>query len=344
MQKYVLGYLSDPSLEKVRKDIIRKAEGVFLWIFFVTDSLLRGYRSHDSEETLLRRLESYPAGLDELYTHMLNGIDPFHKRHAAAYFLMAHLSRRKIKPMPELTVMTLTVTMDKYLGDYSSSWSSSLVTAEKFVSQCRITEELVQVYCRGLLEITTSRYDFDSDSDSDSVSSFDSDSNFSFDSDSNSKDANIDKAPTQVEMKKYDRKRIDFTHRTAYDFILDSIVGTKFVKGPLYSEDELEIRLVSGLLNQLMLRPESASRIKSALERPIAAASSVQKEHSIRDSLLDIFYDTICSSDEKSFGGILTRRLKEKAAGNSSNGFLMCCMKYSDCKPSFIICFKASAL
>ncbi|PVH87161.1 hypothetical protein DL98DRAFT_581881 [Cadophora sp. DSE1049] len=58
------------------EEIVAKAEGVFLWVFLVVRSLLRGLDNYDTITHLRRRLEQIPADLENLYSHMLGTIDP----------------------------------------------------------------------------------------------------------------------------------------------------------------------------------------------------------------------------------------------------------------------------
>ena len=260
---------------------------------------------------------------------MLKSISPFYQKTAAAYLLMAHLSTRKIKPMPTLTVLTLTVTMDDKI---STDPFSGLITADHIVDQCRITENRVQIYCRGLLEIKDRSLDYTTDSEDES------DSEYAWDPE----DPKIPETTPKDPMEGYDLMEITVTHRTAYDFIFYTPAGLEFIAGSTYSESDIEIRLVSGLLNQVLSLPRGTRfnlgsqsyKKKNALKRPIYTARSVQHQDSIRDSTLDRFSKSICSSDEDSLGGELMRQLKDLSAGDSGNGFLRCCISTSCRKPS----------
>jgi hypothetical protein len=53
-------------------ELIVKAEGVFLWVTLVVKTLLKGLGQRDGFPQLLKRLNSFPSELEQLYGHMLN--------------------------------------------------------------------------------------------------------------------------------------------------------------------------------------------------------------------------------------------------------------------------------
>ena len=53
-------------------DIVRKADGVFIWVRLAIKALLRGLDQQDSWEELFRRLDTLPEVLGKLYRHMWN--------------------------------------------------------------------------------------------------------------------------------------------------------------------------------------------------------------------------------------------------------------------------------
>lgn len=60
------------------KEMVRLAQGVFLWAHLVTDVLLMGFRQDDPDSILLARLESLPPDLDKLYTNLREPIEKDH--------------------------------------------------------------------------------------------------------------------------------------------------------------------------------------------------------------------------------------------------------------------------
>ncbi|KAK4552268.1 hypothetical protein LTR86_010438 [Recurvomyces mirabilis] len=70
-------------------DIMRRAQGVFLWVFLVVRSLLRGLTDNNDVPTLMARLDHFPPDLDGFFEHMLENIDPVYQHHTARIFLAA---------------------------------------------------------------------------------------------------------------------------------------------------------------------------------------------------------------------------------------------------------------
>lgn len=58
------------------EQIVAKADGVFLWAFFVTRSLREGLSNGDRITDLSRRLSGLPTDLEQLFKHMLESVDP----------------------------------------------------------------------------------------------------------------------------------------------------------------------------------------------------------------------------------------------------------------------------
>lgn len=73
------------------KDMVRLAQGVFLWVHLVTDVLLMGFRQDDPDSVFLDRLESLPSDLDKLYTKLRENIenDPIQKARSDRMLLLA---------------------------------------------------------------------------------------------------------------------------------------------------------------------------------------------------------------------------------------------------------------
>ena len=71
---------------KMIDELIRKAAGVFLWVVLVVKSLIRGLRNGDGITHLRCRLGTLPSDLENLYKHMLDGIEPLYREEAAQIF------------------------------------------------------------------------------------------------------------------------------------------------------------------------------------------------------------------------------------------------------------------
>ncbi|KAI4267849.1 MAG: hypothetical protein L6R38_008066 [Xanthoria sp. 2 TBL-2021] len=78
-------------LKRLINAIVLKAEGLFIWVRGIVESLRRGCTNGDSSLDLLRRLDELPHTLDDFYRDMLSRIDECHQVEAMIYLLiMAH--------------------------------------------------------------------------------------------------------------------------------------------------------------------------------------------------------------------------------------------------------------
>jgi hypothetical protein len=58
------------------REIVEKADGVFLWVTLVIKSLLKGIRNRDGIPELHNRLGRLPRELEPLYNHLLERAEP----------------------------------------------------------------------------------------------------------------------------------------------------------------------------------------------------------------------------------------------------------------------------
>jgi hypothetical protein len=72
--------------ESLKLEIVGKAEGVFLWVKLVVQSLLNGIRNRDSLSDLRDRLRLLPRELEPLYQHFLDLIEPIYLPWASKAF------------------------------------------------------------------------------------------------------------------------------------------------------------------------------------------------------------------------------------------------------------------
>ncbi|KAI9699179.1 MAG: hypothetical protein M1820_007258 [Bogoriella megaspora] len=66
--------------------IEKKAQGVFLWVYLVVRSLLRGLLNRDEISDLHRRLEELPGELEQYFKLMLDTIEPMYQEQSARAF------------------------------------------------------------------------------------------------------------------------------------------------------------------------------------------------------------------------------------------------------------------
>ncbi|KAI0119243.1 hypothetical protein F4814DRAFT_411308 [Daldinia grandis] len=207
--------------------LVRKAEGVFLWLRLACDSFVRGLNNNDSKEILYQRLEEMPNDLYELYNDMwtrLNEDTKLYKETAARYFNLAIQIRRG--RYSELSLLYLMAAANDKVQDIFVNARNSMEVAS-LKQECDKTLYEVRRRCTGLLEIvenpmlsTTPLY------------------------------------PTYDALAPYHRMSVRFLHRTAYDFLTDTEEGRRILAYDSSSRHELSFRLIKGdLVLRIFVNP-----------------------------------------------------------------------------------------
>ncbi|CZR43763.1 uncharacterized protein FPRO_07320 [Fusarium proliferatum ET1] len=194
-------------------EIVKKAEGVFLWAALVVDSLNRAIRQGNvSIKMLQERIEQTPSELSTLYTDIWGRIgDDVHlrsiRRTASLYFNLA-ITAREVKDylphmnpfsrpntdaarMSSLLVMAAAA-QDMSMADILSA--GRLITTEELLARCSRAEGDLQWACRGLLGVTRTN-------------------------------DTSDYVCGDRRLLEYNFTKVDFIHRTAFDFLMDTVLG-----------------------------------------------------------------------------------------------------------------------
>ena len=144
----------------ITEEIVEKADGVFLWVNLVVQSLLNGIRNRDELSDLWRRLRSMPRELEPLYNHLLELIDPFYLPWASKALQIVRINhdlgqdpfgksssaRDGVDP---LTVQTFYFAMNEDLDEtpmQSCTW-------EWLDSRCEVISVWLTARCAGFLEV-----------------------------------------------------------------------------------------------------------------------------------------------------------------------------------------------
>ena len=83
---------SDWDLEHLVSCIVEQAQGVFLWVKLVVNSLLDGIENFDDVKEMESRLTFLPSDLTDLYRRMLKQIEPQYREEGYMTFAMADLA------------------------------------------------------------------------------------------------------------------------------------------------------------------------------------------------------------------------------------------------------------
>jgi hypothetical protein len=221
--------------EELMRDIVKRADGVFLWAALVTKSMESGALAHDDTKVLQARLESTPVELDALFEHLLSNVDKVH--YETLSLCLFHLDKgSRIRRSTLIgSIALLTATM---------SSSRGTDTGEGFLASCLETSERIVAQCKGLIEVydhfqhTKRREHGHTD-----VPKFRARTLYG---------ADADAAGT------YYKTRILFVHRSAYDYLFSKTnqrEGRHLQIVTMMDKGKLMHQTLSGLKSVLKLAP-----------------------------------------------------------------------------------------
>lgn len=84
----------DEKAEQIIEDVIKRANGVFLWVFLVIKQLQKNLRSGEGLDALEKNLQQFPSDLDEYFQHMFETMDIFQQRETAQIFRVCIRARQ----------------------------------------------------------------------------------------------------------------------------------------------------------------------------------------------------------------------------------------------------------
>lgn len=141
------------------KDIVGRADGVFLWVRLVVDSLREGLGNHDEIEDLQERLDELPGDLEQLYSHMWGRTHKMYRTRASRIFQIVRAAtnqgaviRHRDDEYGPLTTIALSFAEEESTsinGDPSIRDLDPAYIKER----CDKMEAVLKTRCAGLLEV-----------------------------------------------------------------------------------------------------------------------------------------------------------------------------------------------
>lgn len=140
--------------DDVQQRIVGRAQGVFLWVEFVTNSQINGIQNRDDLEILERKLSELPDDVEELYSRMLANMGGYESE-AARYLQMAYHFTKVEYPLLLLRPIdphVLNFAIGKF-GVQDSLRLSSKLNRQNVVSRCVEVSERIPITCGDFLEL-----------------------------------------------------------------------------------------------------------------------------------------------------------------------------------------------
>ncbi|KAF5235685.1 hypothetical protein FAUST_6916 [Fusarium austroamericanum] len=271
LQQFETKFTFSPDLSSdLVEQLLEKAGGVFLWIRLATQSVIRGIKNKDSEEMLMSRLEQLPEKLEDLYYDMwkrLGEDEPLYRKSAATYmhFMVGFRSMKDDKVINRCAGFRLpnSLTVIRMACACRPDIRKVLTTATEDIDYemlnvlCETTKNQILTNCSGLLEIYRSTPYF--------------------------------RTPDHPLSKIGDR--IDFVHRTAYDFLIGTEAGRKILSYSEMSDCEMEVLMVYGVLGVLRILHLGfdARRESTAVTRLLPRLLTLQRSDGDRQKVMDLW-------------------------------------------------------
>ncbi|KAJ4003866.1 hypothetical protein NW752_011994 [Fusarium irregulare] len=221
--------VSDQTCDFLIYELVRKAQGVFLWLYLSLRSLKIGIESGDTDSMLIERLEGLPDDLEQLYSDMwkrMNESSPPHRDTAIAYFRYALQKPQRIWACFSVEKMDGMLITQPTVGQIMCAETPALQDAmtknystfdrATIKYECMKTKRAIETRCAGMLEV---------------------------------------KPPLTVQGSCLMHDEISlmwsgvvFIHRTAHDFLTDTEAGHAIMQRQSASEIELATKLLKGIL------------------------------------------------------------------------------------------------
>ena len=216
--------------KNLQVEIVRRAQGVFLWVFLVVRSLVQGLTNADRVTDLERRLRSLPTDLENYFRHMLDNIEDVYKQQTVQTF---HIALQAAEPLNLMTYVMLDEIEEK--PDYAIELPPQHFEREHIELQCRDMKLRINARCKDLLQVTrkTSPELMLEDSLDSSLWS------------------------DQAALQPLFQYEVDFLHRTVKDFFLVNDIQT-FVASRLPKTFNSSDQLCHAFLAQIKIEPEIA--------------------------------------------------------------------------------------
>ncbi|KAL2832254.1 hypothetical protein BJY01DRAFT_253963 [Aspergillus pseudoustus] len=96
---------TDRTATKIKQDISKRAQGVFLWVRLVLDELADGIQNGSDLSELDKTVSKFPDDLDDFFSHMLGKVE--RKHYQELVIIVETLLRSRTTPTPEFLLLVL---------------------------------------------------------------------------------------------------------------------------------------------------------------------------------------------------------------------------------------------
>lgn len=228
LQIYAIDMLAHDVEDEIREELVKNAEGVFLWLALAIQSINRGFSNGDSLSDLHKRIRSLPRGLNDLYKDMwerLNDDSDIYRKSGALYIKLAMAYQDRTSSR-EIGWTPLGMMLASFATSHIAFVRPNFVSASQLLKKCEEFHKRVEVRCAGLLRLYGKPghhpvKKFLGDSEKALLEYADNNSTFGF------------------------------IHRSARDFLVDTVEGQNILRHDNTSSENINIRCISASLSAI---------------------------------------------------------------------------------------------
>lgn len=140
-------------VQGLKRKIIDKASGVFLWVILACRSLLRGFNDHDRLHELQIAVDSLPRELEVLFQHMLNRVSAQHREQGSRLLRICHANCLS-NHTGDLYALGLALVEDYHM----ETISIKVLRHQDKKASCEELEARLRSRSGGLLEVSSTRH------------------------------------------------------------------------------------------------------------------------------------------------------------------------------------------
>jgi hypothetical protein len=218
---------SNETVSSLSKIILGKADGIFLWVRLVVSSIRNGLIKYDNWEILLERINALPSKISDLYNDMwkrLNGDMELYRTKSALYFkLLLYQPPYVVDFSPKADTLLLMLLASDLSLQQSFLEGGVHVSEHNLAKECCIFQQQLLSRCAGFVEIADHP-------------------------------GGIEKRSVWSRLKFWRHARVRFIHKSAADFLLDTLDGQKLLQHDSIPVPELFVlSMLSNLISRVLL-------------------------------------------------------------------------------------------
>jgi len=139
------------ALRPLVKDILDKAQGVFLWVFLIVRSLLEGLTNGDTMKILQTRVRRFPSDLETVFKQMIQSVDEIYRQQSVGTFQLVLRSPVSIS----LIMYSFTIDDDP---DFAINVALRPLSHSEIQKRLLDARRRLNARCKGLVEVVHNGY------------------------------------------------------------------------------------------------------------------------------------------------------------------------------------------